>query len=92
MIDSLIKTLPDLSEELFLQIERISQMIINRFKNIWPRKEILMFYDSHGDKHLLLFDFPTGWFQKRKMTKYFSAPPRDPNPQATAYEIQNLFA
>lgn len=51
-----------------------------------------MFYDSHGDKHLLLVDFPTGWFQKRKMTKYFSAPPRDPNPQATAYEIQNLFA
>lgn len=92
VIASPIKALPDLSEELFVQMEQISQMIIKRFRSIWPRKETLMFYDSHGDKHLLLVDLPTGWFQKRKMIKYLSAPPKDPNPQATAYEIQNLFA
>jgi len=50
-----------------------------------------MFYDSHGDKHLLLVDPPTGWFQKKKMIKYLSDPPKDPDPQATAREIQNLF-
>jgi len=51
-----------------------------------------MFYDSHGDKHLLLVNLPTGWLQKRKVIKYLSSPPGDLNPQATAQEIQNLFA
>ena len=91
VIVSHFKELSDISEGVFLQIEHTSQRINELYRSIFPEKETIMFYDSHGDKHLVFVNIPTGCFKEKKIKKYLSEPPNDLNPQATARGIQRCL-